>query len=226
MTTTDTSEADERFEEQKAVIASLERSGQFPSGRQDEVKQGALGTLDSVVPILRVEMRPTNVDPHTWQGVFNMKRVLNVVLNDESTKITVKDDYGKPIGAMTFRSIYPQVEGPYNDGSIQVEYHEQATLGFVGDVLWSFQWFFKRGILGLPAQMVSAVLQGCGVAFLLEEYYRKWLVSLLDQLNQQGMIPGFVDPETHQDNWEFVTYTAGRNIMVRPRIKPEGPKPH
>ncbi len=216
---------DDQFEEQRAAIAALEQRGDLTPERREAVQQGATYALDHVVPILRVEMRPTNVDPSTWTGVFNMKRVLNVLLNDEGTKITVKDDYGKPQGAMTFRSVYPQVEGPYADGSIQVEYHEQATLGFLGDVLWSLRWFFNKGILGLPVQMVRAVLQACGVAFLLEEYYRKWLVSLLDQLNQQGVIPGYVNPETHQDNWELITETAGRNIRVRPKIKPEGPRP-
>lgn len=185
----------------------------------EEIKSGVSETLERVMPILKIDMRPTNVDPATHAGRRNMRRVLNAIMNDESAKITVKDDSGNSVGVAAFRQIYPQIHGPADDGSIQVEYHEQATLGTVGDSLWAINWFFKHGILGLPRQMTKAVLQAAGATFLLERYYQRWLISLLDQLNQQGVLPGYVDPETHQDNWEVVTATVGQNIIVRPRMK-------
>ncbi len=204
----------------RAVTAHLDQEAEtiHPTPQQQhQVQQGVADQLGKIVPILKVEMRPTNVDPATAAGRAAMKRVLNVLLNDEGTQITVKDDRGRPQGAMTFRQIYPNLEGPRKDGSIQVEYHEQATLGFLGDVLWSLSWYFRNGFLGVPMQMGRAILKSCGVSFLLEEYYRRWLVSLLDQMNQQGLIPGYVDPVTKEDNWEVVTETAGQNIIVRPK---------
>ncbi|MGL4462679.1 MAG: hypothetical protein ACRC1K_11035, partial [Planctomycetia bacterium] len=63
----------------------------------------------------------------------------------------------------------------------------------------------------------NSVLQNMGVSFMLELYYQKWLISLLDQLNQQGVLIGFVDPESKEDNWSVRTETFGRNILIKPR---------
>ncbi|HEY1068694.1 MAG TPA: hypothetical protein VGE52_21400, partial [Pirellulales bacterium] len=175
------------------------------AAQQKQVKQGAQATIDRVVPILQVDMRPTDVDPRHPGGVKNMKRVLHVVLNSETASITAKDEDGKALGVTNFRQIYPSIQGPNSAGEMQVEYHEQATLGWVGDVMWSMGWFFKHGILGIPHQSISMVLQGAGVAFVLETYYARWLASLLDQMHQQGLLPGYTDPVTHSDNWEIAT---------------------
>jgi hypothetical protein len=183
------------------------------------IKKGAAAALGQIVPILRIDIRPTNVDPGTVDGVQNMKRVLNAILNDEGNQITVKDENGRALGVRNFNEIYPQVQGPFSDGRIQVEYHEQATLGFVGDVLWALNWFFQNGILGVPQQMVSALLQAAGVRFVMETYYKQWLASILDQFNQRGLIPGFTNPKTGEDNWLLETETIGRNIVVRPASK-------
>ena len=199
-------------DDQNALLAAV-------AGKQEEIKQGAQQTLGQVVPILAIDIRPTNVDPADPAGIGNMKRVLSAILNDEGNKVTVKDEVGKSVGVRNFNEIYPNVVGPAADGSIQVEYHEQATLGFVGDLMWSFQWFFKRGILGVPRQMVGAVLQQCGVSFVLETYYKQWLASIIDHLNQRGVIPGFTDQATGKDNWEITTQGVGRRMMLRPIAK-------
>jgi hypothetical protein len=188
-------------------------------GREEAIKQGAHDTLNQVVPILHVEINPTNVDPGTPAGIGNMKRVVSAILNDEENRIMVKDDVGNPVGVRNFNEIYPQVVGPMKDGSIQVEYHEQATLGFLGDMMWSLDWFFANGILGVPRQMTRAVFQAIGVSFVLETYYKSWLATILDQFNQRGLIPGFVDPKTGESNWEIYTETIGRNIILKPTGK-------
>jgi hypothetical protein len=198
--------------ETQAVLDSLD-------GREEEFKQGAKETLGQIVPILRVDIQPTDVDPANPSGISNMKRVLSAILNDEANKIMVKDEVGNPVGVRNFNEIYPQVVGPRSDGSIQVEYHEQATLGFLGDVMWSLNWFFQHGVLGFPKQTTRAVLQAMGVSFVLESYYRTWLATILDQFNQRGVIPGYVNPQTGEHNWEVVTETIGRNIIVKPSGK-------
>lgn len=195
-----------------AVQAAL----QAVKGREEEIKQGANAALGQVVPILHVHFQPTNVNPSTATGIGNMKRVLSAILNDEENKITMKDEVGRPIGVANFNQIYSQVVGPDSKGCIEVEYFEQATLRFLGDVMWSLNWFLDHGILGIPKQVTRAVLQGIGVSFVLETYYKSWLVTILDQFNQRGMIPGYVDEKTGENNWEIYTKTIGRNIIVRP----------
>lgn len=189
-----------------------------PSPQEQHVLKGAArDTLDRLVPMLTITLRPTDVDPRSPAGPLNMKRVLHSVLNDEGAKITIKDEDGRSLETAQFARIYPQIQGPFADGSIQIEYHEQATLGWLGDVFWSLGWFLKQGVLGIPRQMTGAALQAVGVSFLLEHYYRQWLISLLDQLERQGLLPGYVDPETREDRWETFTEIAGRNIVLRPR---------
>jgi hypothetical protein len=183
------------------------------------LKEGAVKTVGQIVPILHIDIKPTNVDPANATGVGNMKRVLSAILNDEKNKITVKDELGKPVGVRNFNEIYPQVVGPKKDGTIQIEYHEQATLGFLGDMMWSMGWFTQHGILGIPRQLVRACLQGVGVAFVLETYYMSWLSTILDQFNQRGQIPGYVDSKTGECNWQIYTETVGRNIILKPSGK-------
>jgi hypothetical protein len=200
---------DKNDAEAQAIVAQL-------AGKEPDIKQGAQQTLGNVVPILRIDIRPTNVDPKASGGVQNMKRVLSAILNDEGNKITVKDEAGRAVGVRNFSEVYPRIFGPQDDGSIQVEYHEQATLGWLGDVMWSLGWFTKRGVLGVPRQMVSAVMQQLGVSFVLETYYQSWLATILDQFNQRGLLPGYVNSETGVCAWEVKTETIGRNIVVRP----------
>src|SRR4029078_39215 len=85
----------------RAAILSIQ-------GQEDKVKQGARDTLGQVVPILHVEINPTNVDPGTPAGIGNMKRVLSAILNDEENRIMAKDDVGNPVGVRNFNEIYPQ----------------------------------------------------------------------------------------------------------------------
>lgn len=220
----DSSSRDEKNAVRQAA-ASAAQSGFHPTAREMQTLKGeAKQTLDRLTPILTVSLQPTNVDPRKPGGAANMKRVLNAILNDENAKVTIKDDDGNSLGAAGFSRIYPQVQGPFRDGSIQVEYHEQATLGWLGDVFWSMGWFLRHGVLGIPRQTTSALLQTMGVSFLLERYYQLWLCSLLDQLHQQGVLPGYTDPATHDDLWEVSTEIAGRNIIVRPRVPAAPPE--
>ena len=185
-------------------------------GQEEQIKQGANTTLAQVVPILHVDFQPTSVDPGTAAGIGNMKRVLSAILNDEENRITLKDEVGRPVGVANFNEIYPQVVGPDDKGCIEIEYHEQATLRFLGDAMWSMNWFLDHGFLGIPKQVTRAVLQAIGVSFVLETYYKSWLVTILDQFNQRGLIPGYVNEKTGESNWEVYTKTIGRNIIVRP----------
>src|SRR5262249_34543833 len=116
----------------------------------------------------------------------------SAILEDSENRIMAKDDAGNPVGVRNFNEIYSQVVGPKSDGSVEIEYAEQATLGFLGDCMWSLDWFFANGFLGFPRQVTRAVLQALGVSFLLEAYYRSWLVTILDQFNQRGLIPGYI----------------------------------
>jgi hypothetical protein len=202
----------EREADAQAALDSLK-------GSEGIVKEGASQLVGQIVPILHIDIKPTNVDPGDPSGVGNMKRVLSAILNDEKNKITVKDEVGNPVGVRNFNEIYPQVVGPRKDGSIQIEYHEQATLGFLGDMMWSLGWFTRNGILGFPRQVTRAVLQAAGVSFVLETYYQSWLSTILDQFNQRGQIPGYVDSKTGETNWEIYTETIGRNIILKPAGK-------
>jgi len=201
---------------QTNLDADAQAALQSLKGKEEHVIQGARQTLAQAVPILHVEIQPTNVDPGAAAGVGNMKRVLSAILNDEENRITVKDEVGNPVGVANFNEIYRQVLGPDEKGCIEIEYHEQATLGFLGDAMWSLNWFFRNGFLGVPRQVVRAVLQGIGVSFVLEEYYRSWLVTILDQFNQRGVIPGYINETTGENNWQVYTKTIGRNIIVCP----------
>jgi hypothetical protein len=196
--------------------AATQAALQSIKGQEETIKQGANATLAQVVPILQVHFQPTTVDPGDPSGVGNMKRVLSAILNDEENRITVKDEVGKAVGVANFNQIYTQVIGPDDDGCIEIEYHEQATLGFLGDVMWSLNWFVANGFLGIPKRVTRAVLQAVGVSFVLETYYKSWLVTILDQFNQRGLIPGYVNAKTGENNWEVFTRKVGRNIIVRP----------
>ncbi|MGL4463082.1 MAG: hypothetical protein ACRC1K_13115, partial [Planctomycetia bacterium] len=178
---------------------ALKTAQDLSKTQRQQLHLGLEAQLRAVTPILRLNMQPSNVHPDHPGGPLNLKRVLNTLINDESAQIAALDEGGKSLGMVHFRQIYPQVQGPFRDRSIQIEYSEQATLGLLGDALWSMKWFFKHGVLGLPRQAVNSVLQNMGVSFMLELYYQKWLISLLDQLNQQGVLIGFVDPESKED---------------------------
>src|SRR5262245_21448212 len=98
-------------EKEADVQAALESM----KGHEAVVKDGASKTVGQIVPILHIDIKPTNVDPGTPSGVGNMKRVLSAILNDEKNKITVKDEVGNPVGVRNFNEIYPQVIGPKKD---------------------------------------------------------------------------------------------------------------
>ncbi len=197
--------------EQRAALAEVAR-------RRQELQPRLGQALGEVVPILRVDIRPTPVDPAAPGGVQNMKRVLSAILASDNNKVTVKDERGHDIGMRNFNEIYPQVVGPDARGAIQLEYCEQATLGWFGDLLWSMGWFTRNGLLGVPRQMIDAALQAMGVRFVMETYYQNWLASILDEFSQRGLVPGYCDAKTGANHWLIETPTIGRNIIVRPAV--------